>query len=115
MARAACRGSDSALDFHASSPTAQAKCIEVCALCPVRVECLEWAAESEDSWRFGIWGGTAPRDRRKCNPHDAVSLEASFQERLAWYRRIPERIAERRRRGRKKAAQARQAKKSSAA
>src|SRR5688572_18107673 len=104
MARAACRGSDSALDFHASSPTAQAKCIEVCALCPVRVECLEWAAESEDSWRFGIWGGTAPRDRRKCNPHDAVSLEAGFEKRLLSYRRAVAKMAENRLRGGKKAA-----------
>lgn len=35
---------------------------QVCAGCPVRVECLEYAiARSE---RFGVWGGLSPRERR---------------------------------------------------
>ena len=33
----------------------------VCALCPVKEQCLEAGLEDE----FGIWGGTTERDRRK--------------------------------------------------
>ncbi len=33
----------------------------VCRACPVAGECLEWALAHDV--RFGIWGGTSPRDR----------------------------------------------------
>lgn len=36
---------------------------QVCARCPVRAECLEYALENDE--RFGIWGGESERDRRK--------------------------------------------------
>ncbi len=60
--RAACRGiTEPDLFFldHGQSP-AQAKA--VCAGCPVRQECLDYAVR----WRIndGIWGGTTPRERR---------------------------------------------------
>jgi WhiB family redox-sensing transcriptional regulator len=35
----------------------------ICAECPVRVECLEYALEEDE--RFGIWGGMSERERRK--------------------------------------------------
>lgn len=35
----------------------------ICGECGVRVECLEYALESEE--RFGIWGGMSERERRK--------------------------------------------------
>jgi hypothetical protein len=49
--------------FHPDrgEPTADAKA--VCATCPVRVECLRWALDSQE--RFGIWGGTSERERRR--------------------------------------------------
>jgi WhiB family redox-sensing transcriptional regulator len=36
---------------------------EVCARCPVRVECLEHALTARE--QFGIWGGLGERSRRK--------------------------------------------------
>lgn len=35
----------------------------VCASCPVRAECLEFALDGEE--RFGIWGGLSERERRQ--------------------------------------------------
>lgn len=35
----------------------------VCAACAVRAECLEYALATEQ--RFGVWGGTSERERRK--------------------------------------------------
>ena len=36
---------------------------KVCAVCPVRTECLEWALEHKE--RAGVWGGLSERERRK--------------------------------------------------
>ncbi len=36
---------------------------KVCAGCPVKVECLEYALANDE--RFGIWGGLSERERRK--------------------------------------------------
>jgi WhiB family redox-sensing transcriptional regulator len=45
---------------HALEQAEQAKA--VCASCPVRVQCLDWAlATGQDA---GIWGGTTEDDRR---------------------------------------------------
>ncbi len=35
----------------------------ICAGCPVRAECLEYALEHDE--RFGIWGGLSERERRR--------------------------------------------------
>jgi len=35
----------------------------VCQLCPVRLECLQYALDHEE--RFGVWGGLSERERRK--------------------------------------------------
>lgn len=32
----------------------------ICAECPVRIQCLNYALDNEE--RFGIWGGLAPRE-----------------------------------------------------
>lgn len=62
----ACQRSDPEL-FFPVTPTgpaavqiAQAK--DVCACCPVRRECLEFALESGQ--KFGVWGGTTEDERR---------------------------------------------------
>lgn len=34
----------------------------VCAQCPVRVECLEYALENNE--KYGIWGGTGAHERK---------------------------------------------------
>lgn len=36
---------------------------EMCACCPVRAECLEFALDNKE--QHGIWGGTSERERRK--------------------------------------------------
>jgi len=46
-------------------PTKEAK--QVCAGCPVRLECLAHALDKDE--RFGIWGGLSERERRKLKKH----------------------------------------------
>jgi WhiB family transcriptional regulator, redox-sensing transcriptional regulator len=41
--------------------TATAKAI--CALCPVRRPCLQYALDHDE--RFGVWGGLSERERRR--------------------------------------------------
>ncbi|HXA30942.1 MAG TPA: WhiB family transcriptional regulator [Acidimicrobiales bacterium] len=59
---AACRGMDTNMFFPAGHRNvrgvAQAKL--VCAECPVREQCLEFAKTSLSGWeRQGVWGGVA--------------------------------------------------------
>ncbi len=45
-----------------------ARAKRICATCPVRAECLEYALSGADTWRgitTGIWGGTTPRERSR--------------------------------------------------
>lgn len=45
----------------------------ICALCPVKAECLEDALENNEEW--GIWGGTTDHERReiKARRREAVA------------------------------------------
>ncbi|MEU7074697.1 WhiB family transcriptional regulator [Streptomyces narbonensis] len=36
---------------------------EVCAVCPVRVQCLNWALTNDV--RHGVWGGLSDRERTR--------------------------------------------------
>lgn len=36
---------------------------QICATCPVRVECLDYAVETGQ--RYGIWGGLGEKERRR--------------------------------------------------
>lgn len=56
---AICRGLDPEL-FYAESGAAIMKAKSLCAACPVREKCLEWAIKREE---FGVWGGTTARER----------------------------------------------------
>jgi WhiB family redox-sensing transcriptional regulator len=64
--RARCRDEDPELFFPigsaglAATQVEQAK--EVCMLCQVREECLEWAMATEQE--AGVWGGLAEDERR---------------------------------------------------
>ncbi|HXF73738.1 MAG TPA: WhiB family transcriptional regulator [Actinomycetota bacterium] len=64
--RARCRDEDPELFFPigttgpAASQLARAKAI--CRLCPVRLECLEWALETGQD--AGVWGGLSEEERR---------------------------------------------------
>jgi len=65
--RAACRDTNPELFFPAGSTGDAINHIEaakaVCALCPVRAQCLEFAFETNQE--SGIWGGTSEDERRR--------------------------------------------------
>ena len=54
-------------EFHADKGEGGMEAInfakKICALCPVKSECLDFSIRVGDS--FGIWGGLPPRERRK--------------------------------------------------
>lgn len=60
---AACRGLPSSLFFaeHGDSPSVS-EARAVCATCPIRVECLDYAVSNGERW--GVWGGLTPQERR---------------------------------------------------
>lgn len=59
--RAACKGADPETFFPlpGHSPAAAKR---VCADCPVRVQCLEYALGT--GFRYGVWAGTTEAERR---------------------------------------------------
>lgn len=59
---AACKGVDPDLmvPWHQDSVAADAKA--VCAECPVKKQCLDFAMRNREEW--GIWGGLNPAERR---------------------------------------------------
>lgn len=65
-ARGACRHSDPELFFPVTGRgpalRQQAKAKRVCASCPVRIECLDYALQSGEG--FGVWGGASEQERR---------------------------------------------------
>jgi len=62
---AACRTADPELFFPVASGGSAAGQVEeakrVCASCPVRVECLDWALRHREG--AGVWGGTTEEER----------------------------------------------------
>ncbi|MFT3854164.1 MAG: WhiB family transcriptional regulator [Ilumatobacteraceae bacterium] len=59
--QAACLGLDTNLFFpERGEPTAGAKA--VCAICPVRIPCGDWATFTNEP--LGIWGGLNRRERK---------------------------------------------------
>jgi len=59
---AACKGLDTDIFFPATDTEAGAAKL-VCAGCPVRSECLEWALLSRQE--DGVWGGLTDNERRR--------------------------------------------------
>ncbi len=60
--RAACRGVDPDVFYPATDEEAEpAKAI--CAVCPVRSACLEYALVNRE--RDGVWGGATEKERRR--------------------------------------------------
>jgi WhiB family redox-sensing transcriptional regulator len=56
-----CRGADPDLFYpERGESTREAK--SVCAICPVKRECLEYGVSNVE--KFGIWGGASERERR---------------------------------------------------
>lgn len=68
--RAACRGPESAVFFPPATgerredrEAREAKAKEICAVCSVRVECLEYALGIKEP--HGIWGGLNEMERHE--------------------------------------------------
>lgn len=67
MALGSCRGCDPDLWYaERGESTAQAK--EICAACPVRGECLDYALANREL--YGVWGGCSERERRRLRVRD---------------------------------------------
>jgi WhiB family transcriptional regulator, redox-sensing transcriptional regulator len=68
LAGAACKGEDPELFFGPSAEFVttrqqrEAKAKAICARCPVRAECLEFALDTREA--YGVWGGTSEDERR---------------------------------------------------
>jgi len=59
--KAACKGMDPSIFFpERGASTEPAR--KVCAKCPVRTECAQYAIDNAD--RHGIWGGLSEKKRR---------------------------------------------------
>jgi WhiB family transcriptional regulator, redox-sensing transcriptional regulator len=75
----ACRHANPDLFFPvattASERAAQiAKAKAICAGCPVRSQCLEFARANE--LNYGIWGGTTPEDRTRIRRREQRAARA---------------------------------------
>lgn len=60
--KAACRGVDPDIFYPVSDDDAEAA-KAICATCPVREACLEYALANRE--RDGVWGGATERERRR--------------------------------------------------
>lgn len=60
--RGACNGLDPAVFYPDSEENAE-EAKAICALCPVRLSCLEHALTMRE--RDGVWGGTTEKERRR--------------------------------------------------
>jgi WhiB family redox-sensing transcriptional regulator len=58
----ACREADPEI-FFASTRADERAALAVCGTCAVADHCLEFALETRE--RFGVWGGTNERERRR--------------------------------------------------
>lgn len=63
--RAACRGLNATL-FHPERGESADQAKAVCATCPVRTECLDYAMATDQ--QFGLWGGLSERGRGQRRP-----------------------------------------------
>jgi WhiB family redox-sensing transcriptional regulator len=79
-AYAACRDLDPSIFFPGrGEPTKHAKAI--CAGCPVRKACLNYALENGE--KYGVWGGVAEAERRRMRRQRRVELREFYTERIA--------------------------------
>ena len=60
--QAACRGTDTEI-FYPVTPDEEAEALSICATCPVRAQCLDYAIRNREN--YGIWGGATPEQRRR--------------------------------------------------
>jgi WhiB family transcriptional regulator, redox-sensing transcriptional regulator len=65
---AACVGYDPNLWFLEDKTGSYRDARIICAACPVRLDCLDWALETNTD--YGLWGGLAPHERRRLRRSD---------------------------------------------
>lgn len=71
-----CIGVDPDIFFpERGASTKEAK--SICQACSVRMQCLEYALDNGE--KFGIWGGTSERERRKLRRQRAAKRQAQRQ------------------------------------
>ena len=76
-ADAACIGHPIDLFFPGRGESAKtAQALAICAGCPVRTDCLDWALRTMQ--KFGVLGGTSERQRRKLRAQRRVDLGVPF-------------------------------------
>ena len=78
--RAACRGADLDLFFPGRGESAE-PARRVCARCPVREPCLDYALRHGIT--HGIWGGLAERDRRALRSRHVSAARRNRDEAIA--------------------------------
>lgn len=59
---AACK-EEKSMKFFPQNREEEREALAICSICPVVEDCLQHALESNE--RFGVWGGTTERQRRK--------------------------------------------------
>jgi WhiB family redox-sensing transcriptional regulator len=84
-ARAACQYVDPDLHFPESTKSGSRKHFDeakrVCAACPVKQACLEWALATGQT--AGVWGGKSPRERKGMGRPRATYLDKCLSQQ-AW-------------------------------
>ncbi len=78
--RAACRGADLDVFFPGRGESAE-PARRVCAGCPVRQPCLDYALSHGIT--HGIWGGLTDRDRRSLRVHRTAAARRERDEAIA--------------------------------
>ena len=73
MDQAACKGQTDLFYVEVSGPPPKNASL-VCELCPVTRECLGYAIARNE--RFGVWGGMAPRKRRRVRAQVLAAIKA---------------------------------------
>ncbi|HEX2848975.1 MAG TPA: WhiB family transcriptional regulator [Acidimicrobiales bacterium] len=74
QADAACRDTETDIFFPASESDA-GPALAICAVCPVREQCLEWALATRQ--HDGIWGGTTDSERRRIRRRRSVGSRSA--------------------------------------
>lgn len=89
---ATCRGMGTELFFDKDS---LAECKKICAVCPVKTECLEYGLFHGS---HGIWGGVSAMARCKINVDKrfvcAAGHDCRWNERLVCYQCVNERVVD---------------------
>jgi len=70
--RAACRKDPAAADaFFPAKDGGTRTAKRICAGCPVREPCLDYALDNGERW--GVWGGLSERERRRLKRRSRVA------------------------------------------